>query len=89
MIKLMYLGAEWCGPCKKMKPVIDEFEKENPEVMVVRIDVDEDSNTAFSLEISSIPTIIVMKDNTEVARKIGPVNKSGLIELVYGKKNEE
>lgn len=89
MIKLMYLGAEWCGPCKKMKPIIEEFEKENPEVMVVRIDVDEDSETAVSLNVISIPTIVVMKDNVEVARKRGAVSKPGLFELVYGEVNEQ
>ena len=88
MLKIIYLGAEWCGPCKKMKPILEEFEQENPEVMIVRIDVDEDPETAVSLDVISIPTLVVMKDNVEIARKRGALSKPGLSELVFGKTDE-
>lgn len=88
MIKLIYLGADWCGPCKRMKPIIEEFELDHPEVLVVKVDVDEDPSTASALGVISVPTLVVMKDNEEFARKRGAVSKPNLEALVFGEKNE-
>lgn len=88
MIKLLYFGADWCAPCKRMKPIIDEFQEENPDILVVKIDVDEDSESAFAYKITSVPTIVVVKDDQEFARKRGALSKPNLEKLVNGELNE-
>lgn len=84
MTKLIYFGADWCSPCKRMKPVLEEFSAEHPEILLVKVDVDIDSESAIALNITSVPTTVVMKDNVEVARKRGAFSKQTLEKLVAG-----
>lgn len=51
--------ADWCGPCKIMAPTIDKFEKDFPDIVVARINVDENPETAADFGIQSIPTYIL------------------------------
>lgn len=88
MLKVVYLGAEWCGPCKKMSPILDQFTKEHPEVLLTKVDVDEDLETAMALEVISIPTIVVMKDNVEINRHRGVLSLPNFKNLVFGTNNE-
>ena len=59
--------ADWCGPCKIMSPIIDEIAEEMPNVKVGKINVDECGDLAMKYDVSSIPTIIVVK-NGEVSQ---------------------
>lgn len=88
MTKLLYFGANWCAPCKRMKPIISEFEEENPDILVVKIDVDEDSESSFAYNITSVPTIVIIKNDEEFARKRGAISKVNLKKLINGELNE-
>lgn len=63
---LIDFWAEWCRPCKLMSPVIDEIEKEFPNIRVVRINADEDAAMVQKYNVSSIPTYVLEKDNGEI-----------------------
>ncbi len=63
---LIDFWAEWCRPCKLMSPVIDEIEKEFPNIQVVRVNADEDAVMVQKYNISSIPTYILEKDDGEI-----------------------
>jgi len=63
---LIDFWAEWCRPCKLMSPVIDEIEKEFPNIQVVRVNADEDAAMVQKYNISSIPTYILEKDDGEI-----------------------
>jgi len=63
---LIDFWAEWCRPCKLMFPVIDEIEKEFPNIRVVRVNADEDIAMVQKYNISSIPTYVLEKDNGEI-----------------------
>ena len=63
--------APWCGPCKMQKPQMDKFDKEQDEVDVVMINVDEHSDIAQKYGVRSIPTILYLEDGEEKARSIG------------------
>ena len=63
---LIDFWAEWCRPCKLMFPVIDEIEKEFPNIRVVRVNADEDAAMVQKYNISSIPTYVLEKDNGEI-----------------------
>lgn len=60
--KLLDFWAPWCNPCKLMNPIIDKLEQENPNIEVVRINVDEDSAMVDKYGIQTIPTYILEKD---------------------------
>ena len=73
--------ADWCGPCKVLSPIVEEFASENPDIKVVKVNVDEAQNLAINYEVMSIPTLVVIKDGKEVNRRIGVINKTDLMSL--------
>ena len=80
---VMKLGAEWCGPCKMAAPVLEELAGEYKDKVVVgKLDVDQNQETASKLGVMSIPTIIMFKDGKEVDRKVGFAGKAGYEEMI-------
>lgn len=64
--------ATWCGPCKMASPIIDELANEyEGKVIMAKLDVDENQESASTYGVMSIPTMIVFKDGKEVERKVG------------------
>lgn len=75
--------ATWCGPCKMIAPVLEELDGELGEkVKIVKLDVDENQETASKYGVMSIPTLIVMKDGKEVDKVVGYQPKEALVELI-------
>ena len=74
--------ADWCGPCKMLSPIIEQFAKENEKVKVVKINVDELPDLAVKYGVRSIPTLVVIKNGEEVNRSVGLIDKSEILELV-------
>ncbi len=68
---LVDFWAPWCGPCIKLTPTIEQLAAESEGVIVGKLNTDENMQTASSLGISSIPTVILFKDGQVVDRKIG------------------
>ena len=77
MIKLLDFYATWCGPCKMLSPIIDEL-SEDRSLEVVKIDIDNNEDLVKEFGILSVPTIVLLKDNKEVARNIGFIRKNDL-----------
>lgn len=74
-------GAEWCGPCKVLAPMIAELaETYKEQSLIVACDVEENNDIAVRYSIQSIPTVIFFKDGKEVGRQIGAIAKSVLEE---------
>lgn len=74
--------ADWCGPCKAYAPIVEAFAKENEDIKVVKVNVDESEDLAIKYKAMSIPTTVIIKDGKEVDRAIGIINKSILEEMV-------
>lgn len=82
-VTLVDFWAEWCGPCKMIAPALDELAAEyDGKATVGKVDVDSASNLAQEFSVSSIPTLIVMKDGAEVSRFIGVTSKSDLAQAI-------
>ena len=75
--------ATWCGPCKLMNPILDEVEKENPDLTITRIDIDSDKDMVDKYNIQSVPTYIILKDGKEVDRIIGAKPKFAFLKRVF------
>ncbi|KAL6350550.1 hypothetical protein AAG906_019197 [Vitis piasezkii] len=71
--KLMVIdfSATWCGPCRFMEPVINEFAEKYTEVEFVKIDVDELSDVAQEFGVQAMPTFLLIKRGTEVDKVVG------------------
>ncbi len=75
-VKFTKYGAEWCGPCKMMKPVINELTAEFPEVEFVDVDVDTNEELALKNNVRGIPAYFITVDDNIVWRDVGAKNKS-------------
>lgn len=80
------LFAEWCGPCKVLGPIVEnlsnEYEAENVNVKIGKMNVDENRDKAIELGVSSIPTILVYKNGSLVERHTGMAQKPKLKDLI-------
>jgi thioredoxin 1 len=63
--------ADWCGPCKVLKPTVEKFATEQSDVNVVLINVDEHSDIASEFGVRSIPTLLYMENGEVVGREVG------------------
>ena len=72
------LQADWCGPCRMLAPVLHELESEHPEVKFCKINVDDEPELARSFNVTSIPMVAFVKDNTFVDVSVGYVPKETL-----------
>ncbi len=77
---LVDFWAEWCGPCKMVSPIVDEIASEkSDDLKVVKLNVDENPNTAREYGIMSIPTLLVFKGGQPDKRIVGAKGKAQLL----------
>jgi len=75
--------AEWCGPCKMIAPSLEEISNEmEGKVKVVKLNIDENQNTAVKYGVRSIPTLILFKDGQPAATQVGAVPKGRLVDWI-------
>ncbi|MBM7597770.1 thioredoxin 1 [Virgibacillus halotolerans] len=75
--------APWCGPCKMIAPLLEEIDGEMEEkVQIVKLDVDENQETAGKFGVMSIPTLLLFKDGEVVDQVIGFQPKEALVDLI-------
>ena len=80
---LIDFWAEWCGPCKMIGPILEELAKEmDGKIKIVKMDVDNNNQTAMKYSIRSIPTLMIIKEGAVKAQHIGAASKSQIQEFI-------
>ena len=74
--------ADWCGPCKMLYPIVEQFASENEDIKVVKINVDDEQDLAIEYGIMSIPTLVVIKNGQEANKAVGLISKDEINNLV-------
>ena len=74
--------ADWCGPCRMLRPSLDAIAEERSDVKVVAVNIDENPDLADEFDIVSIPCVILFKGGTEADRSVGLVPKYVLEEMI-------
>ena len=76
--------ADWCGPCKMLRPILEELSSEKEDVKFVSINIDDEDELVEEYDVSSIPCLVVFKDGAEADRSIGVKQKDAIAEMVGG-----
>jgi thioredoxin 1 len=80
---LVDFWAEWCGPCLRVAPVLEEIAKEmGDKVKIVKLDIDANPNTARDYQVLSVPTLTVFKGGQPVQSVAGARPKGDLVRLI-------
>ena len=79
---LLDFYADWCGPCKMIAPIVETIAKENADIKVAKINVDDNQDLAIKYNVMSIPTLIVIKDGKEMNRAVGLKDKTEILNMI-------
>jgi len=71
--------ADWCGPCRRLSPILEELSKD---IKIVKVDVDKAEETSKEFGIMTIPTVMVFKDGEIISQKVGLLSKDELLEMM-------
>lgn len=79
---LVDFWATWCGPCQMQAPILEELAKERDDVIIAKVDVDQNPNLAQKYRVMSIPMLAVFKNGQPVVAAVGLQNKATLNEML-------
>lgn len=81
---LLDFYADWCGPCRMVSPIVDEIAEENPQYLIAKVNVDEQPELAQMFGVSSIPTLVVLKNGNVVNMSVGARPKAQILAMLEG-----
>lgn len=80
---LVDFWATWCGPCKKIAPIVDDIARDyQGKIKVAKVNVDEGNATASNFGIMSIPTLVLFKDGKIAKQVVGVVSKNEIKSMI-------
>ena len=82
MKSILYFTADWCQPCKKVKPIVEDLNREHFPGIFQIIDVDIETDMVETFKISAVPTFILFDDGRESNRVTGVQSKQSLLEFI-------
>ena len=79
---LLDFWATWCGPCKMIAPIVEAIAEENDDIILGKVNVDEEMALAVQFGITSIPTLLVFENGMQVNKGIGYMSKEAVLKLL-------
>lgn len=87
MLTLLKFKADWCKPCQALKPAIEQLDADDDQLIVKEVDIDDNPQLRAEYYVRTIPTLVLIKDGKEVARRNGGGTLTELKEFVDGARN--
>jgi thioredoxin 1 len=84
MKHVLYFTADWCQPCKRVRPIVEELNKDTADVTFQIIDVDMENDLVKTFQITSVPTFILFEDEEQINRITGAQTRNSLIGFING-----
>ena len=81
-VSLLDFYADWCGPCRMVLPIVDEIASERDDLLVGKINVNENPDLAREFGVMSIPMLVVMKNGKIVNSSVGAKSKAQILEMI-------
>lgn len=81
-VTIVDFWAEWCGPCRMLGPILDSVAAENPELQIVKVDVDSNSELSTEYGIRSIPAVYIFKGGQIINKFVGVKSKEDILKLI-------
>ena len=81
---LVDFNAAWCGPCRMLRPILDDIAAQNPSYKIASVNIDDEPDLAQDYEISAIPCLLVFRGGQEVNRSVGLIPKEAVLNLLEG-----
>ncbi|CCP88154.1 thioredoxin [Candidatus Phytoplasma solani] len=78
--------ANWCGPCRKLAPILNELSQSEQGVVIAKVDIDEFRQLAIDHQVTHFPTLVLYKNQQEVARQVGFLEKPALLSFLKAHK---
>ena len=79
---LLDFWAPWCGPCRMVGPIVEEIARENPDIRVCKVNVDEENELASQFHVMSIPSLFVLKNGEVVNKSVGARPKNQILDML-------
>ena len=79
---LVDFNADWCGPCRMLKPILEELSKEMSNYKIVSVNIDDEGELAEEYNVSSIPCLVLFKDGKEIKRNVGLKSKEFIVNMM-------
>ena len=79
---LLDFYADWCGPCRRVSPLVERLAEEYPEYAVGKVNVDDEQELAVKFGVMSIPMLAVIKGGELVAKNVGAIPYEAILDLV-------
>jgi thioredoxin 1 len=80
---LLDFGAKWCGPCRKLSPIVDKIAKEmEGKIHVFKVDIDKSPETSTKYSVRCVPTLMIFKDGKMVCKEEGLMSEEDLTEWI-------
>lgn len=79
---LLDFWASWCGPCRMLSPVVDRIAEDRDDIKVGKINIDEQPELATQFEITSIPTLMIIKDGKVTNKAVGALPREAIEALI-------
>lgn len=79
---LLDFWAAWCAPCRMLAPILDEIAAEHPEIVVAKVNIDQEMELAMRYGVISIPTVLVIRSGEVAAKTVGYSPKEELLSLI-------